>query len=264
VSRPWFPAIAEREHDLQNPTSPEKIRLLGERLRLGPKSRVLDLACGRGGPAIVLASTFGCRILGVEKASVFAAAARERVAAASLGELVEIGEGDAAAFPLEPEAWDVALCLGASFVWGGLEPTVAALAPAVRSGGHVVVGEPYWRRWPLPAGIDDEGFVGLPETVERFERGGLALITLVASSRDDWDRYETLHWRSVEEWFAAHRDEPGADEVRTRQAAFRAEYLDVKRELFGWAIFAGWKRPQSEPSPSETAVSMDHQLRGSR
>lgn len=42
------------------------------------------------------------------------------------------------------------MCLGASFVFGGLAGTLDALEPAVHPGGHAVVGEPYWRRWPLP------------------------------------------------------------------------------------------------------------------
>ena len=53
---PWYYAVAERDHDLQNPTSPEKIRHVGELLRLGPDSRVLDVACGMGGPAMLLAT----------------------------------------------------------------------------------------------------------------------------------------------------------------------------------------------------------------
>src|SRR5215471_4036489 len=114
---PWFYAVAERDHDIQNPTSAEKIRLMGDWLRLGPETRVLDIACGKCGPALVLASTFGCRITGVEQSSEFAAAGRERLAEAGLGELIEVVESDGRDFPLEPESWDVALCLGATFVW---------------------------------------------------------------------------------------------------------------------------------------------------
>ena len=76
----WYYAVAERDHDIQNPTSPEKIRLMGEWLRLGPEKRVLDIACGKCGPALVLASAFGCRITGVERYPGFVATARERVA----------------------------------------------------------------------------------------------------------------------------------------------------------------------------------------
>src|SRR5438128_3647589 len=114
----WYYAVAERDHEIQNPTSPEKIRLLGERLRLGPGSHVLDIACGKGGPAVILAREFGCTITGVERAPEFAAGARERVAAAGLADRIEILERDAAELDLEPARYDVALCLGASFVWG--------------------------------------------------------------------------------------------------------------------------------------------------
>ena len=174
------------------------------------------------------------------------AVARERVEAAGLGERVEIVEGDAAAFPLEPGAWDAALCLGASFVWHGLDGTLEALAPAVRPGGHVVVGEPFWRSWPLPEGIDDEGYLPLRETVGVVEAAGLALVTLIASSRDDWDTYESLRWRALEEWLAAHPDDPDAPKIRARHEASRDSYLRHERALFDWAIFVA-RTPAVKP-----------------
>jgi SAM-dependent methyltransferase len=238
---PWYYAVAERDHDIQDPTSAEKIRQLGSLLRLDPQSRVLDVACGKAGPALVLAQEFGCRILGVERAPDFVAAGRERIATAGLGDHIEIIEGDASAFPLEPEAWDAALCLGASFVYSDLKGTLAALVPAVRPGGFVAVGEPYWREWPLPPGVDDEGWVTLPDTVGRFEAAGLAPVGLIAASDDDWDRYESLHWRALEEWLAANPDDPEAPGIRARHETSRDAYLRNQRRLLGWAIFAGRK-----------------------
>jgi SAM-dependent methyltransferase len=238
---PWFHAVAERDHEIQNPTSPEKIRLLGERLRLGPESHVLDIACGKGGPALILARESGCSITGVERAAEFAAAARERVSAAGLADRIEIVESDAAELELEPGRYDVAMCLGASFVWDGLPGTLAALTPAARPGGHVVVGEPYWRRWPLPDGIAADGFVTPAETTERFRAAGLTVETLIASSDDDWDRYESLHWRALEEWLSENPDDPDAPEIRRRHETHRDEYLRWGRDLFGWAIFAARK-----------------------
>src|SRR2546421_1203984 len=127
---PWFCPGAERDHELQHPTSPEKTRLLGDRLRLGPEPHVLDIAWGKGGPAVLLADAFGCRITGVERAAEFASVARERVAARGLGHRVEIVEADAAELELGDERYDVAMCLGASFVWTDLAGTLAALTPA--------------------------------------------------------------------------------------------------------------------------------------
>jgi SAM-dependent methyltransferase len=238
---PWFYAVAERDHELQNPTTAEKIALLGERLRLGPDSWVLDMACGKAGPAVLLASGFGCRVVGVERAPEFAAEARRRVAEAGLDRRVEIVEGDAEAYSFEPGAFDAALCLGASFVWDGLAGTLRALEPAVRPGGHVVVGEPFWHTWPLPEGIDDLGYLPLRQTVACFEAAGLALVSMIASSSDDWDTYESLHWRALEEWLASNPDDPDAPAIRARHEHHRDEYLRFGRALLGWAIFAARK-----------------------
>jgi SAM-dependent methyltransferase len=242
---PWFFAVIERYHELQNPTSPEKIRLLGERLRLGPESHVLDIASGRGGPALVLAREFGCRITCVERAEEFVEVTRMRAGEAGLDGLIEIVHTDASTFPLEHEHYDAALCLGASFVWNGLAGTLAALVPAVRAGGHVAVGEPYWRTWPLPPEYDPgphDDFVTLAETVRRVEAAGLTPVTLIDASLDDWDRYSTLHWLAAEDWLTEHPDDPDSADIRAEHEHWRERYLRWDRDLLGWAIVAGRTR----------------------
>jgi hypothetical protein len=165
----WPREVVERDHEIQNPTSAEKIRLFGEYMRLTGESRVLDIACGKAGPATILAEAYGCRILGVELRQAFVDAARTRIAERGLDALIEVRAGDGAELELDPESWDAALCIGAAFAWGTIADAAAALAPAVRRGGFVAIGEPFWRQWPLPFGVDAEGFVDLDATVERFE-----------------------------------------------------------------------------------------------
>jgi SAM-dependent methyltransferase len=239
---PWWYAVAERDHDIQNPTSADKIRLLGETMRIDGQSQVLDIACGKAGPALVLARQFGCRVTGVERAPEFVSAARARIHAAGLGDRIEIVEQDATSFEPEPSRYDVAMCLGATFIWGNLDGTLNALTPAVRRGGHVAVGEVYLRR-PLPDGVEGYGeFRPLAQTAARFAEAELELITFIASSLDDWDRYESLHWRAVEEWMAANRDDPDAEEFRRRNDADRRDYLAWGRDTLGWGIFVARKR----------------------
>jgi SAM-dependent methyltransferase len=238
----WWHAVVEAEHEIQNPTSEEKIRLLGERLGLGPESRVLDIASGRGGPALVLAQEFGSRVTCVERAPEFLAAARARIEEKGLEDRIELVEADAATF--EPGRYDAALCLGATFVYGGLVRTLERLRAAAPLLG---VGEPYWRSWPLPpepepesdAGrrTDEEDWLQLPETVERAESTGVRVVSLIASSEDDWDRYESLHWQTLERWLVANPGHPQAAEFRARGAADRDRYLRWERAVMGWAIF---------------------------
>jgi SAM-dependent methyltransferase len=234
----WWHLIVEKKLEIQNPTSAEKIRLLGERLGLGPESRVLDIAAGKGGPARILAEAFGCRLTCVERAPEFVAVAREHA-----NERIEVIEADASTFEPEPAAYDAALCIGATFVYGGLPETIRALAPAVRERGFVAVGEPYWRTWPLPEDFEprdprrDGDWLPLAETVARAESAGVEVVSIIASSEDDWDRYESLHWLALDEWLAENPEDPQADEFRAVGREYREAYLRWERALLGWAIF---------------------------
>jgi hypothetical protein len=235
----WWHAVVEAEHEIQNPTNEEKIRLLGERLGLGSRSHVLDVASGRSGPALVLAQEFGCRVTCVERAPEFLAAARARIEQAELADRIELVEADAATFELG--RYDAALCLGATFVYGGLLPTLERLRAAAPLLG---VGEPYWRSWPLPPEPEsdaarrtaEEDWLPLAETVERAESAGVRVVSLIASSVDDWDRYESLHWQTLDRWLEANPDHPQAEEFRARGAAHRGRYLRWERAAMGWAI----------------------------
>lgn len=206
---------------------------------------MLDVGSGHGGPAVLLAASFGCHVTCVEQSKEFIAAATERVRDAGVERLVKLVHSDGKDFPIEPERYDSAICLGASFIWNGLEGTVAALSPGVRAGGFVAVGEAYWRKWPLPdAFVPEEtyDFVSLPETVARFECPEIEPVTLIASSQDDWDRYESLHWYALEEWLEANFDDPDAARFRERGQHERRAYLAWYRDLLGWGIFVGRKR----------------------
>jgi hypothetical protein len=112
------------------------------------------------------------------------------------------------------------------------------------AGGFVAVGEPYWLTWPLPPEFDPDGadYLPLAETVTRFEDAGLALVTLIASSPDDWDRYESLQWLAVEEWVHDHPSDPDAERFREMSREYRDRYLNWLREMLGWGIFVGRKR----------------------
>lgn len=239
----WFYALAERDHLIQNPTNTAKIRELGQHIRLGAESDVLDIACGQCGPAIILAESFGCRILGVEKAPEFAQVARDRIEAAGLEDRIAVVESDARDYAPPPGGFDTALCLGASFIWDGLAETLAALTPAVRSGGYVVIGEPFWLVWPPPHSMDDMGYVDLAGTIARFEAAGLAFVGLIPASKEDWDAYESFHWRALEEWLAANAHHPDADKIQQEHRSSRDAYLTLERDLLGWAIMIGWKAP---------------------
>ncbi|HEY7035622.1 MAG TPA: methyltransferase domain-containing protein [Thermomicrobiales bacterium] len=117
-----------------------------EALALTDGSRVLEVGCGTGVFLPALAGVTGPsgRVVGLDHAPDFVAAARARVADLGLADCVEVMEGDALALPLADAAFDAAHC---ERVLMHLDDPVAALREmrrVVRPGGTVVAAEPDW------------------------------------------------------------------------------------------------------------------------
>jgi SAM-dependent methyltransferase len=226
--------IAFRHHDLINPSSPDKIRTLGARMGLAPDTTVLDLACGTGGPAVLLAAEYGCRIVGVDHHALFLEWARARAHAAGVAHLIDFVEDDGAEFiDRNRQSFDAALCIGAAWILGGFAPTAARLSALVPFGGHVAIGDTY-RQGSGPWRDDAPGH-SLAELVNTLADLGLAPITVLAASQDDWNTYHSLMWLSIEDWLLENPDHPEANRFRDH----RSRGSDLAEQQDGWAIIAG-------------------------
>lgn len=234
--------IAEANHRILNPLVEPQLRLLGEIVRVGPGSRVLDLACGKGELLCRWAEWFGSSGVGVDLSTVFFAAARERAAELRVADRIEIVTGDASTYRAEAGAFDVVCCIGATWIGGGLAGTIELLRPALRPGGFLLVGEPFWNEEPPRECLDAHGFawddfVSLDATARRLDAAGLELVEMVLASPESWDRYEAAHWMAITDWLAANPDDPDhAAMVRFRDDD-RRTYLRWGRRYLGWGVF---------------------------
>ncbi len=228
--------IAHNDHFINDPMSADKLRSLGEQLRLGPGHEILDLASGSSGPAIVLAEAFGCRFTCVDWSPTFIRAARERVQTRGLAELIEVIEADASTFAFEAERYDVVMCLGATWIFNGMPDILGALAPGVKSGGHVVVGDVYRMSDADP--VTDVFRFSFHELLDQFDEHGLPVVAYMRASEDDWDRYQSEGARNYVDWLDAHPNHQDAAQVRAVR-----RLRSQRAAEGGWAIVAGRKTP---------------------
>jgi SAM-dependent methyltransferase len=82
-------------------------RELAQLAGIGPGDTVLDLGCGLGGPARVLAAEYGCTVVGVDLSPEFVRSAALLAEACGLGERVAFTVGDATDLPFEDGSFDV-------------------------------------------------------------------------------------------------------------------------------------------------------------
>jgi ubiquinone/menaquinone biosynthesis C-methylase UbiE len=81
------------------------------KLNLEASMHVLDVGSGVGGPARYMASTFGCRVSGIDLTEEFVTAATELTERCRLSDKVVFRQGDALAMPFSDASFDAASCL---------------------------------------------------------------------------------------------------------------------------------------------------------
>jgi SAM-dependent methyltransferase len=236
-------SITHREHVFCNPMSVEKFEELIALLRLEPSDRVLEIASGKGEFIIRLAEQYDIEGIGVDISPYFVSDAKkkhqQRIPDAQLSFLEMDGKDYK---PEARESFNVAACIGASWIYGGHRETLKALNEMAAPGAWVIVGEPYWRREPAAEYLEALGqkrdaFGTHYENMKAGQEFDLKFVYTVVSNQDDWDRYERLQWYAADEWASKNPEDSDVKEVLKRIRDDREHYLRWGRETLGWAIY---------------------------
>jgi SAM-dependent methyltransferase len=231
--------IAERYIELINPTSPEKILTVGKVLGLKKGSRVIEFGCGYGEVLALWAKDYGIRGVGIDIREHCCKKAKAKMVRLGLDKDILIVNAKGAEYKPDRKDFDVAACIGASFIWGDFDKTVKAMKKIIRPGGKLAIGEPFWKSDTVPARIRKrEPWARTePQLLKTIRKEGFELEFMVTSSQDDWDNYMANNWRGMVAWLKENPKHPDRKQVHSKLRTEQDEYFEFIREHMGWAIY---------------------------
>ncbi|MFE9259024.1 class I SAM-dependent methyltransferase [Streptomyces sp. NPDC006879] len=123
--------------DSYHPGGGRLTRRLVDSLAVRPGERVLDVACGRGSTALLLAGEYGVRAHGIDYSVENAAVARAAAQGLGLAQRAAFASADAERLPYPDAAFDVVVCECALCTFPDKVRAVAEFARVLRPGGRL-------------------------------------------------------------------------------------------------------------------------------
>jgi arsenite methyltransferase len=139
--------------DPLHPGGAQLTERLGRILNLGPDTRVLDVAAGRGDSALELAARFGCEVVGLDYGRRNVESARHQARERGLVDRVSFYCGDAERLPFADALFDAIVCECALCTFPDKPAAVGEFARVLTPGGRVGLSD-LTRRGPLPRELE--------------------------------------------------------------------------------------------------------------
>ncbi len=149
-----LPVVSMLPGDNLHPGGPALTRKLAEVTTVGRETAVLDVACGRGESGRVVASHYGCRVLGVDFSCTNMVRAQELTREAGLDDRVRFVVGDAEHLPVDDGSFDVVLAECSLCTFPDLEQSLAEVRRVLRPRGRVGISDVVLNA-PVPESLQD-------------------------------------------------------------------------------------------------------------
>jgi 2-polyprenyl-3-methyl-5-hydroxy-6-metoxy-1,4-benzoquinol methylase len=139
---PYLPYLLQDLWELGS--SPKDIiDMILKHMQVSQKTKVLDLACGKGAVSIHVAKALGCKVKGIDIISDFIDFADKKAQEYGVEKLCEFKVGDINEAVKVESDYDIVVLGAVGDVLGNPEETIQKLKITVKNGGYIIIDDAY-------------------------------------------------------------------------------------------------------------------------
>lgn len=240
-------------------------RALAKEINLSKDDHLLDVACGRGTSALMIAQVYKCRVTGIDSSGTATEHARREARRLRLDHLATFVQGDAGQLPFPTSSFTSALCECATNLFPERQAGLNEIGRVLRPGGRLALSDVTFSLKALPDPLDlplakllciPTG-VGPQDFVRFIEAAGLEVKRTSDHSPTILHLLET-----VEHFLGIRRDGPqvavteGAGPSQVAAALVCARSLVQQGDLGYWAFIATKKQHPLDSSAKVIAKDL--------
>lgn len=179
----------------KSPLHTSKADRIIEQLNLKPGSHVLDVGCGDGEFLVRVAERYEIKGLGLDHNKHFIEKAFTKVnQRIKSGNIIFLTQ-DAASFSGQDSLYDLIICIGSEFIFGGYEASLEKLKLLLSPNGLLLIGTIFWKQKPTDEYLKLMGgenpHFDHEITVEKAVQQGFLPFYICRSNDDEWDDFES-------------------------------------------------------------------------
>jgi ubiquinone/menaquinone biosynthesis C-methylase UbiE len=171
--------------------------------KLSKRSRVLEIACGRGEAACSLAGQFGCHVEAFDIDPVMIEYSRAKAEKRELKDLVSFDVKDGRDMDFGDGTYDLVLAEGGALTYIGRDEGVERCASLLKEGRYLALTDLIYLRNDVPQPVHDAYEEGVFKYVteidyrDLLERNGFEIVFTAMLPQSAWDRYYMQMRRKV-------------------------------------------------------------------
>lgn len=228
-------------HEICNPMRHTELSAVIDALGPTDSTHAIDIACGHGDLLINMARRAAICGVGVDLSPWVLLRARDRAMSAYPAGTLEWWLGEGQSVPRRPR-WDIATCLGGSWIWHGFAGTIRALGARLKTGGRLAIGDLRLhnaadRQRLQEAGAPEAATATRDEQIAILEGLDLEPISEIVAPDEAWEGYHQTVIASAD---AYARQYPDAD-YRTLAASWMQDFQRDRKSL-SWSVWVASKK----------------------